>query len=613
MSKSWAAFLLCAVTLQASAGSAVAPTEVAPDAAAIYVGRCSACHDHPRDRIPPRISLAVYRTPEEIVDALTNGIMRQQAAGLTAQEIRALAVNITGKELGAAGPDPNANLCHDAGKDGARTLLARPGDWNGWGRDLANTRFQEAAGLAARDLPRLKLKWAFAYPSRSAYAQPAVIGDWLFTAGAGRRVFALDARSGCTRWSFEPGAVVRTAIVVDRVPAGEGRLTAWFGDDRANVHAVDAMTGEQIWTVRVDEHPGARILSAPSFHEGRIYLGVSSNEEVAAADPRYPCCTFRGSVVALDAASGRIVWKSYTVHEAPRPTRINTAGTQMHGPAGGAVFAAPTIDAKRGVLYAGTGDGYTSEGSDSTDAVIALDLATGERRWTSQVLARDSWILGCGNGQAGANCPNSLGPDYDFASPPILAKLRGGRQMIVAGAKSGILYGFDPQAAGRRLWQVALVQGSSNGGILWGPAVDAQRAYVATSQYDYRSGRGPGGISAVDIATGRLVWTHPTPVLDCAWGRERCSQGQIAAVTVIPGAVFSGALDGRLRAYRSRDGKVLWQFDTARDFPAVNGGTATGGGIDFGGQIVANGMLFVHSGSTRTRGHALLAFSVDGR
>ncbi|MBK7249459.1 MAG: PQQ-binding-like beta-propeller repeat protein [Gammaproteobacteria bacterium] len=607
-----ATLLLWAAALQVPAGPTAPPVEGAPDAAALYAERCAACHDHPRDRIPPRISLAVYRTPEEIIDALTTGIMRQQAAGLSTREIRALAVGITGKEPAAAGPDPDANRCRATGST-APPLSTQPGDWNGWGHDLANTRFHGSPGLTARDLPRLKLKWAFAYPSRAAFGQPTVLGDWLFTAGAGRRVYALDARTGCTHWSHATGSVVRTAVVVTRLPGEGGRVAAWFGDDKARVHAIDASTGDALWTVQVDEHPGARVLSTPAYHDGRIYLGVSSNEEVAAADPKYECCTFRGSVVALDARSGRILWKSYTVREAPQPTRINTAGTQMYGPAGGAVFSSPTIDVQRGLLYAGTGDGYTSEGSDSTDAVIALDLATGERRWTSQVRAHDSWILGCESATPGANCPSPLGEDYDFASSPILATLRNGRQRIVAGAKSGILYGFDPEERGHLIWQVPLVAGSSHGGILWGPAVDGKRAYVATSRYDYGTGRGPGGLSAVDLATGRLLWTHPAPVLDCAWSRDRCSQGQIAAVTAIPGAVFSGALDGRLRAYAGRTGKVLWQFDTAQDFPAVNGGTARGGGMDFGGQIIAHGMLFVHSGSTRTRGNALLAFSIDGK
>lgn len=601
-----------AAAVTSAAASASAPAR--SDAETLYAQRCAACHDHPRDRIPPRIALASYRTPEEIIDALATGTMRQQAAGLSTTEIRSLAVYLTGKEPSGSGPDPNANLCSARPRSAVTAaLLPRFGDWNGWGRDTANTRFHPLSGLTARAVPRLKLVWAFAYPSRAAFGQPVIVGNRLFTGGAGRRVFALDAQSGCTHWSYATDAVVRTALVVARLPGDASPFLAWFGDDKAFVHAVDALTGKRLWKVRLDEHPGARVLSTPALHNGRLYVGVSSTEEVAAADAKYECCTFRGSVVALDAASGRMLWKSYTVREAPRPTRLNSAGTQMHGPAGGAVFASPTIDAQRGLLYIGTGDAYTSERSDSTDAVIALDLATGERRWTSQVLAQDSWILGCENGAPGPNCPTPLGGDYDFASSPILARLAGDRQIILAGAKSGILYGFDPRAPHHSLWQVQVVPGSSHGGILWGPAADSRRVYVATSEYDYASGHGPGGLAAVDIATGRVLWQKAAPVLPCSWGPQRCAQGQIAAVTAIPGVVFAGALDGHLRAHAAADGRVLWQFDTGRAFPAVNGGTAQGGGIDYGGQVVASGMLFVHSGSMRARGNALLAFGMEVR
>ena len=582
------------------------------DGGALYAQRCATCHDQPRDRIPPRITLSVYRTPEEIVDSLSAGTMRQQAAGLAAHEIRALAVYLTGKEPMAASPGPALNLCRDGG-DASIPMHPRPHDWNGWGRDPANTRYHPSSGLSARDVPRLRLKWAFAYPGRAAYGQPVVVGDRLFGGGSGGRVFSLDARTGCTHWSYSAGAVVRTAVVVARLPAESSRLVAWFGDEKATLHAVDAATGQRLWTTRVTDHPGARVLSTPQFHEGRLYVGASSNEEVAAADANYECCTFRGVVAALDAASGQVIWKSHTVRETPQPTRRNPAGTQMHGPAGGSIFSSPTIDTKRRLLYVGTGNGYTNERSDSTNAVIAFDLDTGERRWTAQVRQNDAWILGCEGAPTG-NCPSPLGVDFGFASSPVLATLARGRQVIVAAEKSGIVHGLDPRNRGKILWQTQLVPGSPDGGILWGSAADTRHVYVATSGYSYPSGSGPGSLTALETATGRVLWSHPAPVLGCAWGADRCAQGQVAAVTAIPGVVFSGALDGHLRAYASRDGKVLWQFDTGQAFPAVNGGIAQGGGIDYGGQTVANGTLYVHSGSPRTRsGNALLAFSVDGR
>jgi polyvinyl alcohol dehydrogenase (cytochrome) len=578
----------------------------APDRAALYAQRCAACHDRPADRTPSTVMLQTYRTPEEIVGALTSGIMRQQAAGLTTEQIHSLAMHLTGRPPLGAQPDPLANACRDA----ARPIAPGNRDWNGWGRDPANTRFQPDGGLDARDVPRLKLKWAFAFPGRSAFGQPVVVGDRVFAGGIGGRVFSLDADTGCTRWAYDAGAPVRTATLVGRLPGDNFQHAAWFGDDKGILHAVDAATGTRLWTTRVDEHPVARVLGTPQLHDGRLYVPVSSGEEVAAATETYECCTFRGSIVALDPTTGRQLWKTHVVREPPQPTRRNSAGAQMHGPAGGAIFSAPTIDAQRGVLYAGTGDSYTSTYSDATNAVVALDLATGERRWVSQVLRNDAWIFGCADGPK-ANCPEPLGPDFDFAASPILTATADGKPIIVAGAKSGILYGLDPDATGRILWQVKLAPGSPDGGILWGPAAHDGRAYVATSDYSWPTGRGPGGVVAVDLRHGEVTWSAAAPVLPCAWGAERCSQGHLAAVTVIPGVVFSGGLDGRLRAYSAADGRVLWEFDTGRSFAAVNGGEARGGAIDYGGQVVARGMLFVHSGSMRQAGNALLAFDVD--
>jgi polyvinyl alcohol dehydrogenase (cytochrome) len=596
-----AALALAAAALQSNAAGP-APAQ-SPDGAALYQARCAACHDSPAERTPSRIMLSTYRTPEEIIAALANGVMRQQAAGLSADEVRALAVHLTGKQPIVTKIDPMANACTRHG-----ALHPAAGDWNGWGRDLANTRLQPHGGLAASDVPRLELKWAFAFPGRSAFGQPVVVGDRLYAGGIGGRVYSLDARTGCTHWSFDAGAPVRTATVVAALPRGAAtHYAAFFGDDKGYVHAVDAERGTSLWSTQIDPHPVARILGTPQFFAGRLYVPVSSGEEVAAANESYPCCTFRGSIAALEAATGRVLWQSYVVRESPEPTRRSTAGVQLYGPAGGAIFSAPTIDEKRGLIYVATGDSYTSVHSDSTNAVIAFDLASGERRWTTQVLRNDAWILGCANGLK-ANCPEPLGRDFDFASSPVLTTAAQGRAMLVAGAKSGIVYGLDPDADGRLVWQVKLAPGSPDGGILWGPAADGVRAYVATSDYSWPTGRGPGGLAALDIATGHVLWSAAAPVLPCSWGPERCSQGHLAAVSVIPGAVFSGGLDGRMRAYAPDDGKVLWTFDTAGPFKAVNGGEARGGAIDYGGQVVANGMLYVYSGSMRQAGNALLAF-----
>jgi polyvinyl alcohol dehydrogenase (cytochrome) len=579
------------------------------DTAALWEARCSACHDHPHGRIPPHVLISTIRSPDDIVFALSNGVMRRQAAGLSAEQIRALAVYLTGREPGAETRDRHANRCSTP----AAPLHLADGDWNGWGRDASNTRFQPTPGFTAAEVPRLKLKWAFAFPGSTTFAQPVIVGGRVFAGGPQGRLYALDARTGCTLWSYEAGALVRTAAVIGRVDIqGRSRMIAFFGDDNGNMHAVDADTGAPVWKARVDEHAFARLVGTPRLDEGRLLVPVSSMEEVAAADPTFSCCTFRGSLAALDPASGRKIWQQHTIAETAHALPANALGTARYGPAGGAVFDSPTIDSRRGLIYVGSGDSYTDVPTEGTDAILALDRVSGNRRWVRQAIAHDAWILGC-DAQPHANCPKVLGGDLDFASSPVLVPGAHGRTMLVAGAKSGIVYGLDPEHDGRILWNAKIANGSSNGSILWGLASEGGRTFVATNEYDFVTGKGPGALVAIDNASGTVLWRVPAPVLPCGWGPAHCGQGQLGAVTAMPGIVFSGAMDGRIRAYQTRDGTVIWEFDTGHPFPAVNGGDAHGGGIDYGAQTLAEGMLFVQSGSMRQPGNALLAFSIDGK
>ena len=581
------------------------PAGATAEGAALYASRCAACHDHATDRIPPKVLISVTRSPEDVIDTLTLGVMRTQATGLSAEQIKSLAFYLTGKQpTPRAAPD--ANLCSAA-------VATQPsaGDWRSWGRDLANSRWQPEPGLTAAQVPRLKLRWSFAYPGRAAFGQPAVVGDLILAGGTGGRVFALDTHSGCTHWSYDAGALVRTGIVIDQLPAShvpghQGRLIAWFGDDRGFLHAIDVRDGKRLWSVRLDDHPIARLVGTPQLYGGILYAPVSSFEEVAAADPKYRCCTFRGSLVALDAATGKQLWRAYTVRTPATATKT-ASGQTLFGPAGGSIFSAPTIDAKRGLIYVGTGDSYTNVVNDSTNAILALHLDDGARVWTHQVLKNDAWILLC-SGKPVDNCPSPLGPDFDFASSPMLIA-SGGRQLLIAGAKSGIVYALDTLAGGKLIWQRALAAGTPNGAILWGPATDGTRAYVATSEYDPQARQGPGALVALDPATGAVLWRTPTPQTPCAWGTENCAHALLAGVAVIPGVVFAGAMDGYMRAYDARDGHIVWQFDTGANFEAVNGVRAHGGAIDYGGEVIANGMLFVNSGSMRQPGNVLLAFA----
>ena len=603
---SLAAIATLLVPALATAADAPAPP---PDGAALYATRCAACHDHAADRIPPKVLISITRSAEDVIDTLTLGVMRTQAAGLSGEEIKSLAVYLTGKQP-APRAAADANPCPAAA---APRLSLSPSDWRSWGRDLASSRFQPEPGFTAAQVPQLKLRWTFAYPGRAAFGQPAVIGDLVLAGGTGGRVFALDAKSGCTYWNYDAGALVRTGIVIAAVTAEHAtdhraHLVAWFGDDKGTLHAVDVNDGKRLWVQRLDAHPIARLVGTPQLHEGILYAPVSSFEEVAAADPKYRCCTFRGSLVALDAASGRPLWRSYTVRMPSAPV-ASPSGQTLSGPAGGSIFSAPTIDAKRGLIYVGTGDSYTNVVSDSTNAILALKLKDGARVWTRQVAKNDAWILLC-TGKPTGNCPSPLGPDFDFASSPMLISTAA-KQVLVAGAKSGIVYGFDARAGGKVLWQRALAAGTPNGAILWAPATDFKRAYVATSEYDPQAHSGPGALVALDPVTGAVLWRTPTPDTPCAWGTQNCSHALLAGVAVIPGVVFAGAMDGHMRAYDAHDGSIIWDFDTGQSFAAVNGVSAHGGAIDYGGEVIAHGMLFVNSGSMRQAGNLLLAFAPE--
>ena len=477
--------------------------------------------------------------------------------------------------------------------------------WNGWGVDTSNTRFQteKTAGLTAAQVPRLALKWAFGFPgAKSVFGQPSVAGGRVFLGVDTGFVYALDAATGCVHWSFEAGAGVRTAITIARITPT--RFAAWFGDQKASVYAVDAETGELIWKERVEDHPTARITGAPKLFEGRLYVPVASSEEGAGGNPKYACCTFRGSVVALDAATGRQIWKTYVIPDTPQPTTKTAEGVQHWGPAGGGVWSSPTIDPKRRTLYATTGDAYTEPAAKTTDAIVAMDLESGKIQWVAQGTENDAWLAGCTAKNPTGNCPVNLGPDHDFSASPILKTLPGGRRILVSAQKSGNVWAYDPDQKGAVVWKTALVSNTTEfgGKIVWGGAADEQNAYF---------GLGTGGIAAVQLREGERKWfttLEPSP----AMARHA---GQDGPLTAIPGVVFSGGWDGVLRALSASDGHVMWEYNTVREFETVNAVPAKGGSMGAAGPVIVGGTLFTGSGYIGVKngmpGNVLLAFSIQ--
>jgi polyvinyl alcohol dehydrogenase (cytochrome) len=584
--------------------SAVSTFAAAPDGAALYKARCAVCHEgKPQQHMPTHDEL-VSRTPEAVVKAMFEGAMQPQSAGLSDEEGRAIARFITAKEFSTSTGPVMRGQCTAAPKP----IVISATDWNGWGQDTGNSRYQPNPGLAAADVPKLKLKWAFGFPGdTSAQAQPTVVAGRVFVGSVGGSVYSLDASTGCIYWTYKAGASIRNAITIGKVGT---QYIAYFGDVKAYAHAVDAQTGKPLWKVKLDDHPVARITGTPSFYNGRLYVPISSIEEASAMSPAYECCKFRGSVAALDGETGKVLWKSFAVLDPPKPFKTSSTGTQLYGPAGAAIWAAPTIDPKRNLIYAATGDSYTDVDINTSDALVAFDMETGKLMWSSQATAKDNFTMACG--QAGkANCPETKGPDVDFGTSPALRTV-GGKDIIVVGQKSGVLWAFDPDNKGKVLWQTRIGNGGALGGIEWGHATDDQNAYAAISDRP----KGPGLVAAVNLKTGEKLWSKLTPDTGCKPGTPGCQTMMSAAISVIPGIVFAGGVDGHFRAYDAKTGDIVWDYDAVHPFETVNGVPAKGGSFDAPGPVIANGMVITPSGYGMwggSAGNVILVFTVDGK
>jgi polyvinyl alcohol dehydrogenase (cytochrome) len=577
----------------------------------IFETKCVSCHERPAtgSRAPSFATMKLM-TPEKIYAALTTGPMAVVVGNtMTDMEKRRVAEAVTGRLIGSTGAGDAKTMPNHCASDPPLADPAAGPAWNGWGADTGNTRFQtaKAAGLSADQVPHLKLKWAFGFPTGlSTYGQPTIVSGRVFIASDNGYVYSLDAQTGCVYWSFQAKAAMRTAITVGTITGrGDSKYAAYVGDQKANVYAIDAQTGKLLWTRLVDDHMTARDPGAPTLADGRLFVPVSTFEEFSASDPLYPCCTFQGSVVALDANTGQKIWKTYTIDERPTPVKKNSKGTQLWAPSGGSVWNSPTVDRKRHAVYFGTGDGQTDPAPETTDAVMALDINTGKRIWFHQGTANDAFLGACDDDAANRseNCPPHQGPDWDFGSSAMLRTLPNGHRLLVAGQKSGTVFAFDPDRNGAVVWSTSVLlpdqkPPSSFGEIVYGGAIDNRNAYFAL-----RSGR----VIALELETGKPVWSVP-------WG-ESGAVTLSAAITGIPGVLFVGDWDGKLKALSTSDGRVLWQFNTAQEFKTVNGVAAKGGAMGSAGATVAGGMVFVGSGyavfSGDQAGNVLLAFSAE--
>jgi polyvinyl alcohol dehydrogenase (cytochrome) len=576
----------------------------------LFDANCAGCHNGGVPKAPQQVWLELM-APDSILAAMNGGIMSQQAAKLSPVERLQIAEYLVRTPLADYQPPKPPPMCE--GAQAAFDTTPPPAEV-GWGHD--NRRFTPAAvaGLTKDQAPSLKLKWAMAYPSAiRGRSQPSIGWGAVFVGSQDGTVYALDLRTGCTKWRFRASAEVRSGVVAD-----PKTRRIYFGDVLARAYALDAMTGKLVWKTKVDDHGNATITGTPTVGGGQLFVPVSSLEVTAAADPKYGCCTFRGSVAALDLATGRQRWKHFTVVDAPKSQGKTKVGTDIIGPSGAPVWNSPTYDAANGRVYFGSGENYSSPADGNSDAVFAVDARSGRRLWATQLTAGDAWNVGCMMGNE--NCPREKGPDLDVAPSILIIPIGGGKTMIVAGQKSGDVHGLDP-ASGKPIWKTNLGHGGTQGGVHFGMAAQGRLIYVPINDMAdtrdarvYDAAKRGAGIHGIDAATGSVLWKA---LADNVCGdRKFCDPGISSAVSAIPGLAFAGHLDGRFRAYDGHSGKILWSVDTTEKVKTITGEMASGGSMSGPGAAISAGHVVVNSGYGlygHMPGNLLMVFTPDGK
>ena len=612
--------LLCTVPIHvALAADAASP---AHPGKALYEKHCAACHDKPDiSRAVPFAQLRNMRLGN-LFFAMSDGKMKEQAAALSERQRGQLVDYIVGRQqIDESWIDamrcakPAARASHAPG-DGGATVLGF-----GFSRDNRRQLTHAASGIATADVPHLELAWALAFPRASTMrAQAAVVGNILYLPVTDEaRVFAVDISGAkpCFQWVYASDVPLRTGVAYSVLASG--RAVIAFADAAVNVHLVDATTGKLIWKTPVGRWDLSNATGTPQIFGGRVFMPVSASEINFGGEDSHECCKTHGMFVALDASSGRILWRYQTMRDA-RPVRDRGDGKMLWGPSGAPIWSSPALDSRRGLIYVGTGEATSAPAADSIDSILALDMASGKLRWKFQATPDDIFLTTCLRRPQGLNCPREGRLlDVDFGASPILAHRVDGGDVLLAGQKAGTLWALDPDN-GKLLWRRDFGTGSPLGGIHWGMAADGRQVYVPIHKMPDANGNDANqtpGLHAVDFTTGEVRWSF-TATPDCSGDRKtrvptcHANIGLSGAPAVIDGAVFEGSADGFLRAFDVNTGTVLWQFDTARPYAGINGVNGHGGAIDNASIVAANGYVFVNSGYAliggQRAGNVFLAF-----
>lgn len=612
--------VVLALVLLGSDRGAIAAAEIPVDPAELYKTTCAVCHEHPETKAPP-IETLRQMPFARILQALQIGIMQPQAAGITSEQRQQIAKWLAAAEDARRYQWLQTRAC-------ARETPVPVSGRENWGLGSHNTRNAGNVSITAGNVDQLELLWSLALPAvTSMRSLPVVAGDTVFLGGQDGRLLALDRETGCVRWHLVTDIPIRTALSLERTP--DGVNTLFFADELGNVYAVDAGNGKLRWKVSAKTHPLSLISGAMAYHEGKLFVPISSFEVAAAALSTHECCRAHGGVMALDAQTGAKLWNYATTKDAEK-TGLNRDGVQNWGPSGAVVWNRPTVDAKRGLLYFGTGENASSPPTGTSDAIIALDMKTGEQRWVFQALVNDVWNAACQTG--GANCPKENGPDFDFGAATILVeggKLgtdgKPGGDLILAGQKSGEVFALDPDRNGAVVWRHHLTPGSikfnPNAGVHHGMATDGKRLIVPIADSEHKTTPGyvpKPAVHALAVEDGRILWSHPfsrgcevdpadMPAMGIAATLKSGSQrspwpactfhyAPSAAATMANGLAYIATLDGKLNIFDVDGGKLLRTIQTNRAYTGSNGVEGHGGAIDVGGPLVSGNQVFVVSG-----------------
>jgi len=362
----------------------------------------------------------------------------QSLFGRCATSLAAAALLVAGL---AASQAVYADACSaDNSEPGMEQLYA-----TGWGIDQRNSRYQPRSTLSTKNAGSLKIKWTYGLRNRTPRSYPLVTEDTLFIGDGARGVVALDRETGCERWVFDYEGDVVTAIVHATINGQPGLIFTDRSLGKGGVYALYAKTGEQVWHTKIEDEPVPWYSGTPLVNGDTAYIPVASMEVVLAINPLYGCCTTSGGMAALDVNTGKKRWYVPTIAEVAKPTKRHWLFVQRHGPSGAPVWGAPSFDAKRNRVIFGTGQNYTHPATDTSDAIFALDAATGERIWKHQYTANDVYTAACNNEAWNhPNCDKPTGPDVDFGAPTMIARDASGRDLVIAGQKSADAHAIDP-------------------------------------------------------------------------------------------------------------------------------------------------------------------------